>query len=82
MKIPQRILDLNDRIGDVLNYTLIYDDGIDLRVLDVIVALGLVFCIIYYWRVNGAFAAVQGGALYAFTWLCIYYFYPSDKRMK
>ena len=74
---------VNDRIGDALNHTLYYRGGkLDIRVLDVVKALGFLGFVAYAWLARGWLVALQMAVMFVFTFLCIYWFFPSNKAMK
>jgi len=74
---------VSDQMGDFLNITLYYRGGrLDVRVLDVVMALGFAGFTAYTWLARGWLAAAQMAAMFVFTLLCVVWFFPSNKKMK
>lgn len=83
MKLPKVLLTASDRIGEALNYTLYYRGGkLDIRLLDVIIAVGCIAFTTYAFLTKGWVAAGQVTLMTVFVLMCVLWFFPSNKVMK
>ena len=66
IKIPLPIVRVTDRFGDYMNITLYQRSRIEVRVVDVLAAIGGVVCVGWYAYTGGWFGALQGALAYVF----------------
>jgi len=66
IKNPLRLVRWTDRLDDYLNITLWQRGRIDVRVVDVLTAIGGVICVGWYAYTGGWFGALQGALAYVF----------------
>ena len=70
IKIPMPLVRAADRLGDYLNIPLWQRGRIEIRNVDVWVAIGAIPCIGWYAYTGGWWGAVAGALLYIFVCMC------------
>jgi hypothetical protein len=74
IRLPRRVMQLSDRFGDWLNITLWQRGRIDLRIVDIFIAVGGVACVGWYAWTEGWWGVLKGTLGYIFMCMIGFWF--------
>jgi hypothetical protein len=75
IKIPRVLARLSDRYTDWANVELWRKGRFDVRRGDVVVAVGFVVCVSYYWYSSGWWGALAGALMYVLAAMIALWFF-------